>query len=283
MTAYDPEALKKLQSIELEMLKVVDEFCRAHEVPYFLESGTAIGCARHKGFIPWDDDIDIGIMKEDYPRFVRLFAENPPAGYSIHTHQNTENYPYMFAKVYREGTRFLARESIDAGLESCIYLDVFPHEFVAPQLSSEEAKAIISRAMFWQRMLYLYYTSNPAIPPNASLRSLKMAASKIGHAFVRTFMNPTKLAKRYDGQIARLSVGGSPQASRFIASVQDGVVVPVGAVFPLDRKMQFEGEEFPVPHNVDEYLRCLYGDWRQLPPEDKRKTHAPVVLDFGDL
>ncbi len=283
MTAYNPETLKKLQSVEFEMLKAVDEFCRENNIPYFLESGTAIGCARHQGFIPWDDDIDIGIMQEDYPRFIRLFEENPPAGYSVHTHENTENYPYMFAKVYCEGTRFLAQESIDAGLESCIYLDVFPHEFVSPDLSQKQAESFISRAMFWQRMLYLYYTPNPAVPPTASLRGLKVALSKVGHTFVRAFMSPAKLARRYDEQIAQLSAGGSPRISNYVASVQDGVIVPASAIFPLDQRMQFEGEEFPVPHNVDEYLRCLYGDWRQLPPEDKRKTHAPVVLDFGNL
>ena len=109
------------------MLKAVDKFCKENGITYFLDGGSCLGAVRHGGFIPWDDDIDVGMMRSDYERFVRLFQENPPEGYSLHTHLNTENYSYLFAKVYREGTRFLARESLDAGLESCIYLDVFPN------------------------------------------------------------------------------------------------------------------------------------------------------------
>ena len=92
MASYAAKDLKKLQMVELDMLRTVDEFCRAHGLTYFLDGGTCIGAVRHGGFIPWDDDIDLGMMREDYERFVALFREQPPEGYSVHTVENTENY-----------------------------------------------------------------------------------------------------------------------------------------------------------------------------------------------
>jgi len=282
LSVYSDEDLSKLQKIELEMMRVVDRFCKENDIPYFLEGGTAIGAVRHAGFIPWDDDIDIGIIGSDYDRFIKLFEANPPDGYSIHTRANTENYPYMFAKVYCDGTKFLAQESIDAGLDSCIYLDVFRHDFVSPSLSETEVNKGIARAMFWQRMLYLYYTPNPAIQPTASLRSAKAVVSKAAHKIVRSLFDPTGLAERYEAHLRRLAAGGSKEESKLTAGGQDGVAIPAGYLYPCDSVLAFEGESFSGPHDVDGYLACLYGDYMSLPPEEKRKTHAPVVLDFGN-
>ncbi len=282
MSVYSDEDLKKLQEIELGMMKVVDQFCRENDIPYFLEGGTAIGAVRHAGFIPWDDDIDIGIIGSDYDRFIELFEANPPDGYSIHTRTNTENYPYMFAKVYCDGTRFLAQESIDAGLDSCIYLDVFRHDFVSPTLSEPAVNKGIARAMFWQRVLYLYYTPNPAIQPTASFRSAKALVSKFAHKAVRILFKPDSIAKRYEVQLQRLANGGSEKESQLTAGGQDGVAIPARFLWPCDSVLEFEGESFSGPHDVDGYLACLYGDYMCLPPKEKRKTHAPVVLDFGE-
>lgn len=281
MTAYDPEVLKKLQSVELEMLKTVDAFCKEYSIQYFLDGGTCIGAVRHGGFIPWDDDIDLGMMRSDYEKFIRLFEENPPDGYSIHTHTNTKNYPYLFAKVYREGTKFLAQESIDAGLDSCIYLDIFAYDYVASAIDETSLKKCIDNAMFWQRVMYLYYTPNPAIQPTATLRSLKKAVSKVGHHVVRALYTPDRVAARYDKWVERLRQGDGAATNR-ICCVQDFGSLKTEDVLPPE-PVGFEGANFPAPHDIDAYLTMMYGDYRVLPPEDKRKTHSPEVIDFGDL
>ncbi len=282
MSVYEPEQLEKLQSIELDMLKVVDAFCREHEITYVLIAGTALGAARHQGFIPWDDDIDIAMMRDDFERFCALFESNPPGGFSLHTHNNTQHFPYMFAKVYREGTRFMAQECIDSGLESCIYLDVYPFDYVDPALSREEAQALIDKAMFWQRMLYMGSTPHPAVPPTDAHRRVKLAVGFLGHYVTKALLSEKWLQQKFDDVIARLSKGGSSSSSSLVACPQDETCVLVRDLLPPS-SMKFEDGEFPGPHDPDAFLASIFGDWRQLPPEGKRKTHAPVILDFGDL
>lgn len=282
MAVYEQGQLEKLQKIELEMLQAVDGFCREHGICYLLIGGTVIGAARHQGFIPWDDDIDIAMMKEDYDRFCRLFSKNPPVGYSMHTHQNTENFPYMFGKVYREGTRFMAQECIDSGLESCVYLDVYPFEFASPALSEAQIQRLIDKSMLWQRFLYMRTTAHPAVPPTDSMRKLKLAVSFVGHYLVKAFVPERWLQEKYERTVAELAKGGSREASRYIACPEDEAFFEVDELLPPSYLL-FEGREFPVPHRAEAFLAKVYGDWRQLPPEDKRKTHAPVILDFGDL
>lgn len=282
MSVYSDGDLRKLQSIEVEMLRVIDRFCKENDITYFLDGGSCLGAVRHGGFIPWDDDIDVGMMRPDYERFVRLFQENPPEGYSLHTHLNTDNYPYFFAKVYREGTKFLARESLDAGLDSCIYLDVFPYDPVKDDLDEKGRARLLNRAIWWQRVMYLYYTPNPAIQPTESLRELKRAVCKVAHCFVRAFFSPSGIARRYDRYVDALSAPGQEGQTEFICCVQDFEYLRTRDVYPPE-DVVFEGTPFPCPRDTDSYLTAVYGDYMQLPPEDKRKMHSPEVLDFGDL
>lgn len=118
-------ALRRLQETELEILKAFASFCDEHDLEWFIDSGTVLGALRHGGFIPWDDDIDVGMLREDYDRFLRLASQSFVEGYSVHTPDNTEGFAGMFAKVYKDGTLFETRETRDAGLKQGIFIDIF--------------------------------------------------------------------------------------------------------------------------------------------------------------
>ena len=103
---YDTQTLKKLQSLELEMLEDFVSLCEKHRLRYFGIGGTGIGALRHKGFIPWDDDIDLAFPRSDYERFCRLVEEEMGDKYQILSAETDENYPLFTARMMRRGTTF---------------------------------------------------------------------------------------------------------------------------------------------------------------------------------
>ena len=123
---YPDGALRRLQMAELDIMVEIDRLCRREGLTYFLHSGTCLGAVRHGGFIPWDDDIDIGMPLEDYRRFQRIAPRLLPKGLSVHTCDNTPNFPTFFTKVFKDGTRFIDDVSLEAGYEQAIFVDIFP-------------------------------------------------------------------------------------------------------------------------------------------------------------
>ena len=115
------QALKRLQEAELEILLAISEVCEKAQVNWWMDSGTALGAMRHGGFIPWDDDIDIGILRSDYDRFLEVAPRLLPEGFSLHTARDTKGFAPLFAKVFLDGTRFeTARQDLGrAFLSTC--------------------------------------------------------------------------------------------------------------------------------------------------------------------
>ena len=115
---YNPEGseLRRLQLRMLDMLVVVDEICRRHDIPYWIEGGTLLGAVRHEGFIPWDDDLDIALMKKDYVRLLKCLKEELPAQYRLQTHETDRNYYLAFAKI---------RETKRGNMMNCMLIKEF--------------------------------------------------------------------------------------------------------------------------------------------------------------
>lgn len=264
---------------ELEILDVVSGFCDAHGLTWWLDSGTALGAIRHQGFIPWDDDIDIGMIREDYDRFVELAATQLPTGYSLHVPQNTDHYAPMFAKVYKDGTHFLSQEIIDARGDQGIFIDIFPFDRLSMEPSVRAWQ--ISQAKLWQRFSYLYHSRNVIIPGRSPLtRAIQRAACIILHGALHSFSSESRIRRRYQSVVDR---SRSMESSDYLP-----LAYPYNDPFPYDvliptRPCSFEGRTFPVPGKAEDYLALMFGDtWNELPPPGERKTHAPLVLDFGD-
>lgn len=270
------EALAKLQATELEILVAFSNYCRKHNILWFMDSGTVLGAKRHGGFIPWDDDIDVGMLRADYDRFIRLSQSGFIEGYSVHTPDNTEGFAGMFAKIYKDGTSFDTEETLHAGLKQGIFIDIFPYDYLP---ADQKADHRLRRgARFWQSVSYLYHSPVIVVPHKGFVGRLERFACRLAHRVVRRASNPKRITEKY---MSAISFGGErsdlllPLAWPNIEGVPETVLVPTSV-------LEFEGVRLPAPAQPERYLELMYGDWETLPAPEDRRTHLPVRLVFGD-
>lgn len=272
---YPEGVLERLQAIELDMLKAFDELCRKNKLTYFIDGGTTLGAVRHGGFIPWDDDIDIGMPMEDYMRFLELAPTQLPKGMSLHVMENTDGYYCMWAKIFMDGTILLEDDARDAGCEEGIFIDVFP--YINMNRDSGKGEKQLRRTQLWCKAGYLYFIKTPTVLERMSHKRLAAAAWTFTRAFVRVAFTPKRLRAHYLKACAVKDPGdywGNPCAARPYPYHKD-------VLFPV-REVSFGDLRVYAPNNCDAYLSQLYGDYMTLPAPEDRHTHTPTYLDFGD-
>ncbi len=275
-TLTQQKALELLQQTELEILKAASEVFAEHGIRWFLDGGTLLGAARHQGFIPWDDDIDIGMLREDYDKLLALSSSAFPHGISLHTTKNTPGYSAMFAKLYMDGTAFETQETREAGCPQAIFVDIFPYD----ALATDEVVAKRQRrsAKLWQSISYLRSSGATVVPHKGALGSIEKAGCRLAHHLVKAvFPRQESVDERFERAISLPSIIPSNSVLPFAWPNIDGYHVE--EIFPT-ATLPFDGAEFPVPKLWDEYLTRMYGDWRAIPKVEDRKTHLPLYLKF---
>lgn len=272
----DAEALKKLQETELDILLAIDAFCEENGIEWFMDAGTALGAMRHGGFIPWDDDIDIGMIREHYERFVELAQDGLPEGYSLQTFENNESFAGLFAKVYKDGTAFHTKETIEAGCDQGIFVDIFPYDVLA-QDSSQRARQL-KTARTWQSVSYLYHAKTITVPHKGVMGAIERFGCRMAHYFVRAFTSRAAIERRFD---ASRSFGGPASDEYMLLSWPSMKPCRKQDMVPPAR-VSFCGHALPIAAKPEQYLENMYGDWRQIPAPEDRRTHLPEFLDFGD-
>ena len=145
MTMQQITDIKELRSLQMGILDDVDRFCNTHHLRYSLSSGTLIGAVRHGGYIPWDDDIDIYMPREDYERFLASYADQE-GRYRVLDPNKESHYYYTFAKVVDQRTRMVEKET--KGYEIGVYIDVFPVDYVTDDMKRRQ------RVFKWKKLLY---------------------------------------------------------------------------------------------------------------------------------
>lgn len=279
---YSPEILEKLHKIQLRILEDFINVCEKYNLTYFAVYGTAIGAVRHHGFIPWDDDIDVGMLREDYDRFFEIFEKELGDKYYLLTPETDGRYACTVTHLQRKGTRFVSEMSQDLKCEQCIFMDIFPFDYVA-----EEKKEQILQGRntnFWGKMLFLSGTAYPLIPYDGIKKEIASLICKIIHYILKGVrIKPRWLYKQYIK--AARKYNNSEKKSQYVTSFEYvGCLkdkVKKEALFPI-KKLPFENLIINVPANNHEFLTKVYGDYMQLPPVDKRVNHMPLEIEFGE-
>jgi lipopolysaccharide cholinephosphotransferase len=268
----DSITLRKLQLTELEILVKVDEFCKKHNIKYSLYAGTALGAIRHGGFIPWDDDIDIYMERNEYNRFLDLWDKEQIDGFTLEGTNKPDYTLLNHSKIRKNGTILASNEEMKRNTHHGIWLDIFPMDKVPTD--KKKRKSFIFKAKL--RMVY-----TRGFPFTKGSAFLKLV-SKI--LLIPSRKTQLKIRNKLEKQIidGYKDLDSGYEYMSLAASENFNMFFPSHCVEELS-SITFEGKQFPVSKNLDEFLTLMYGDYMQLPKEEDRICkHNPEVLDFGE-
>lgn len=262
MCNITPLSIEELHQKELELLEAFDAFCSEHGLRYSLTAGTLLGAIRHKGFIPWDDDIDVCMPRPDYDRLATLAGELP-AGLRLVGPENSP-FVYPWRKFCTESIR--AQEPTYEGvMDQMLWIDVF----VMDGVSSDESE--IERIQ-----VRMNKASRASVWSSANHNSESMGKRFIKNA-AKALLNPEHAKTKMMAMAERVATEPGYDAASRVSSVlglaKHGWSLPKEGYEDMV-EVEFEEHMLPAMGCWDEYLTKCYGDYMQLPPEDKRQTHC---------
>lgn len=264
----DNHSLTELQSRLLEMLKWYHAFCRKHDLQYYALGGTMLGAARHQGFIPWDDDIDVGMPRADYDRFLSLMKEEDTGCFRAESPDDgRRDFIYGYAKLYDTRTTLIekARRNVKRG----IYMDIFPLDGAGQ--SEEDARTVFDPVF---RKYQMVVAKTCALSGRRSW--YKNAAVIAARMIPDCVVSPAKLVAEIQTLCRTYDFHQSAYVGNFLGNWGFRETMP-RACMGTPALYPFEDARIYGAEDADAYLARLYGDWRQLPPEEKRVTHHDCV------
>jgi lipopolysaccharide cholinephosphotransferase len=276
VSAGDNEAdnLRRLQLAQLQIAVEVTDLCDRHHIRYALLGGSALGARRHRGFIPWDDDMDIGMLREDFDRFLDVARTELPASLYVQHWLDDPQMGAPFAKVRRNHTVMLEEASKDTGGHKGISIDIFPFDNVPDGPAEYPWKLELK---FWKRLLRHqtgYTIRKLALPLYVADLPTRVGARIVSPALAKRRMHKVMTRFRHRRSDRVLAVGGAYDFKKDMLQV---------AWLSNVTRQAFEDRQFYCPTALDDYLAHMYGDFMALPPvEQRRSKHRIRLLDFGD-
>lgn len=276
---YDDNTLKTLQSIQLMMLRDFDALCRKNGIDYFAVGGTAIGVVRHKGFIPWDDDIDLGLLRKDYNRFLEIADGAYNGKYRLLTAEADPKYPLMTCRWTLTGTVFREECMKNLDCDFGIFLDLYSFEYIPENERAMRRQWL--EAWFWGKLLVMYWVRRPSLYFAGLRAKLAYAVCTAGYYGLRLLrIRPHYLHRKAKEATTRYSGTETDRIAYMFDPKPFLSILRISDIFPMKRAV-FGGVEINIPGNIDGYLSLRYGDYMTLPPEGRRHNHPPSELDFG--
>lgn len=265
--------LKRLHELQLKIALEVKRVCEKNGLRCVLLYGTMLGAVRHKGFIPWDDDMDMGMLRADYDAFVEACARDLGAEFLLQTWDTDHRYPMPMGKLRLKDTH--AQETFaPEGLENGIYVDLYPLDAVPEGAWARKVTGWQYRVL--KRLLWLKKGYGRCIRGESARQRLRYDAAAAAARFLPYGWLKRRLdaaMRKHNGHPARwyAAPGNEPYARQAIKREWMEDLVPFA----------FEGEEFLGFRDADAYLRNVFGDYMTPPPPEKRGGHELRDIDFG--
>ena len=283
MREYTDDVLHRVWRTEMEIYREIARICGARGLRYYVGYGTALGAVRHKGFIPWDDDMDVYMPRKDYEVFLKAAEKELPEKMGILGIGYTKGYVMPFVKIHNRNTTFVEETDQDRKYHSGIFVDVLPMDAAAP--TEELKKKQYARCWRWGRACVLSEYGKPKLPKGMSVpaRMLARAGCLVIHGVFRLLrLKPEFFYSRFLKAARQYETEDEPKE---YAQFGDMSVKPeydrAETLFPA-KTVPFEDMEVRIPADADTYLTNLYGDYMKIPPAEKRYNHFPAVLKFEE-
>ena len=264
---FTAEQLKRLQQLEFRELQVIKEVCNKLNIHFFLYGGTLLGAFKYQGFIPWDDDVDIALMREDYETFIKEAPSLLPKDYVLQNLYVDSNSPYSYTKLRLKGTRCIEEYNHELDIEQGIYVDIYPVDNIPDdERLYKKQFAKIQRILFWIYIRQNYHRTKES----GSLR-------QIVYYYIFHLLPAKYWMYKLKKEMTKFNKNDCQRKSCWHYPNSDNYYKPL---LPL-KKVMFEGDEFYAPNDMEFHLRRRYGNIEELPPMEKRIGHYIYILDFG--
>ena len=255
------EIMQKHRIVLIELLSEFDRVCKKHNIPYVVFCGTALGTVRHKGFIPWDDDLDVSMLRSDYEHFLRVAPNELQENYFLQA-EFTEHWNMHFSKLRKNNTTFLEKyHPKDKKIHQGIYIDIFPCDNASDKEWIRKLQFYASRVALANTIYKRGYETTSKVKkmfmaicsllPVSPFHKFAMGKKHCDSKCVHTFLSCTSHYKK-----------GIYLRSWFTERIE----------------MDFEGLKVPISAHYDELLTTLYGDYMRLPSEEQRKVKEHAIL-----
>lgn len=251
---------------QLEMVTWFHEFCKRYDITYYIVGGTMLGAIRHNGFIPWDDDIDIGLPRSSFDKLLEISktVNNKNSLYRIESYEDSEpDFVYPFAKLYDTSTTLIENNRLN--LKRGIYIDLFPLDGIG--IDKNDAVRNYRKIGFLLNFLGIQvYGVNP------DRKMYKKIIVGVVRLITKPFFNLNKFLNKINDICKKKNFEDYEYVGNLVGAWREKEIMP-RSTFGKPILYRFENIELYGVEKYDEYLTCLYGDWRKLPPIDKQCTH----------
>ena len=259
----DQQELRKAQLKMVEILDAIDDICARHNIQWWLYYGTLLGAVRHNGFIPWDDDCDIVMMREDYERFIEAAKKELPDNLHLQNRELEPAYNKSITKIRMNGTKLISlEENENEPYHQGVFVDVFVWDY---HLKINET---ILKNISWITKLRYKRKKYPKGHWKRNVVQVISAVPYLCYSCILKTMTVISLIYRKNNRLPYVG-------TEF--KTNDKVFCEQNEIFPLRKDIPFEGKYFPIPNNYDAVLTYKYGDYMTIPPVEKRHIHARFI------
>ena len=262
-------SIEEIQKIDFDMMKEFLKICKKHKLTYYIIGGTLLGAIRHKGFIPWDDDMDIAMPREDYEKFLEIAPKELPLDLELITFKNNLKYRYYLPRIINKKYEIVEKRYEKTSEKSNVFIDIFPID--GSPNNKLLRQVFYLRVMFHRLLVSWYYIDT--IEPDKKRNNLDKILILLGKILpLKKLIRPKQELKKIDNMLKKYSIKTSNYIGTIMGAYRTGEMVPKN-YFGNPTEYEFESVKLYGPEKYHQYLTHIYGNYMKE-PEDRQSHYS---------